>query len=144
MLSDCRESTSEKPQSLGSSEDSHFESENPFGMRELETREHWYFQWPNLPQAKRLPCLEGKSERPKGKEQKWRSYCRRSGRPKIGTRRSRSGRIMLRRFLRSWRFKSLFSSILGMTNPFSVFLSIGKLALNILLNGLPTKFGLIS
>ena len=35
MLSDCRESTTEKPQSLGSSEDSHFESENPFGMREL-------------------------------------------------------------------------------------------------------------
>lgn len=99
MLSDCRESTTEKPQSLGSSEDSHFESENPFGMRELETREHWYFQSLNLPQAKRLPCLEGKSERPKGKEQKWRSYCRRSGRPKIGTRRSRSGRIMLRRFL---------------------------------------------
>ena len=54
-----------------------------WNQRELETREHSDLQWPNIPQAQQLPCLEGKSERPKGKEQTWTGSCRRSGRAKI-------------------------------------------------------------
>ena len=54
---------------------------------------------------------------------------------------SEASGLCLRAFFTGKRFKTLFSPSLSALDPTGVLLGIGKLVLDILANGLPTKIG---
>lgn len=110
---------------------------------------HFDLQWPNLPQAKQLPFLDGKEERLNGRRSFWLRQEPNAEKPrefcgpycKVEVRRAEVERLT--DFLEAAEFKAFSAPFFCLVSFLAVRLTVSKFMLGIFLDGPPTKLRFI-